>query len=120
MTDTLAVDVHTANEHDSKAAFVVLSQLKGRFEQMRKIYADGGYQGELVDKVKHELSFEMVITLRSDKPSDFKPLPKRWVVERSFVWLGDFRRLAKDYERTLTSATNMIYLAFIALMLKWL
>ncbi|MDR1055353.1 MAG: transposase, partial [Prevotellaceae bacterium] len=48
------------------------------------------------------------------------PLPKRWVVERSFAWLGDFRRLAKDCERTIESSQTMVYLAFIALMIKFL
>jgi transposase len=73
-----------------------------------------------VDKVSEELGLEMEITLRSDKSTKFKPRPKRWVVECSFAWLGDFRRLAKDYERTVTSSENMIYLAFIALMIKLL
>jgi transposase len=63
---------------------------------------------------------KMEITLRSDKATEFTPLPKRWVVERSFAWLGDFRRLAKDYERTIESSQTMVYLAFIALMIKFL
>lgn len=124
VTDTqgllLALDVHSANQHDSKAGFNVLKQLKYRFERMEKIYADGGYRGKLVEQVKLELGYQMEITLRTDKSTTFKPLPKRWVVERSFAWLEDFRRLAKDYERTIVSSINMTYLAFIKLMLKWL
>ncbi|KAA6306645.1 hypothetical protein EZS27_041691, partial [termite gut metagenome] len=57
-------------------------------------------------------------TLRSDKSTDFKPLPKRWVVERTFSWFENFRRLTKDYEYTTSSSQAMIYLAFIALMLN--
>ena len=124
VTDTqgllLAIKVHAANEHDSKSGYRVLKELKGRFGRMKKIYADGGYRGELIDKVKDKFGYEMAITLRSDKSTDFKPLPKRWLVERSFAWLDDFRRLAKDYERKVICSENMIYLAFIALMLKWL
>lgn len=124
VTDTqgllLAVEVHSANEHDSKAGFRVLSQLKHRCGRMKKVYADGGYRGELVDIVRKELGYEMEITLRTDKTSDFKPLPKRWIVERSFAWLGDFRRLTHDCERSVNAAESMVYLAFIALMLKWL
>ena len=101
-------------------AFDVIGLLKHRFERMKKIYADGGYRGELGDNVKKHFGWEMEITLRSDKSTEFKPLPKRWIVERSFAWIGDFRRLAKDFERTCCTAQNMIYLAFIALMLKWL
>ena len=124
VTDTqgfaLAVKIHSAQEHDSKSGFEALKSLKHSFERLKKVYADGGYRGELVEKVRKELGFEMEITLRTDKSSVFKPLPKRWVVERSFAWLGDFRRLSKDYERTVVSAENMIYLAFIALMIKLL
>jgi putative transposase len=124
ITDTqgflLSVKVHAANEHDSKAGFEVLKSMEYRFERMKKVYADGGYRGQLVQDVKERFGWDMEITLRSDKSSDFKPLPKRWVVERSFAWLEDFRRLAKDYERTVASSETMIYLAFIALMIKFL
>ena len=124
VTDTqgllLGIKVHAANEHDSHSGLRVLERLKGRFERLKKIYADGGYRGELIDKVKYMLNCEMEITLRTDKSTAFKPLPKRWVVERSFAWLDDFRRLAKDYERKVVCSENMIYLAFISLMLKWL
>ncbi|MFI3294076.1 MAG: transposase, partial [Rikenellaceae bacterium] len=91
-----------------------------KFERMRKIYADGGYRGELVGNVKEQIGYDMEITLRSDKALEFKPLPKRWVIERSFSWFESFRRLAKDYERTCCASESMIYLAFIALMLKQL
>jgi transposase len=60
---------------------------------------------------------------RSDRSTAFKPSPKRWVVERSFVsfvWLGDFRRQEKDYEYTVESSDNMIYIVVITLMIKLL
>jgi putative transposase len=60
----------------------------------------------------------MEITLRSDTATDFKPLPMRWVVERTLSWLENFRRLAKDYEYKITASTAMIHLVFIALMLN--
>ncbi|MFR9543744.1 MAG: IS5 family transposase [Rikenellaceae bacterium] len=124
ITDTqgslLAVKVHAANTHDSKSALDVIEQLRWKFERMRKIYADGGYRGELVGNVKEQMGYDMEITLRSDKALEFKPLPKRWVVERSFSWFESFRRLAKDYERTCCASESMIYLAFITLMLKQL
>lgn len=124
VTDTqgflLAIKVHAANEHDSKAGWDVLRMVKHKYGRLRKIYADGGYRGELEDKVNKELGMEMEITLRSDRATEFKPLPKRWVAERSFAWLRDFRRLAKDYERSVESSETMIYIAFIALMMKLL
>ncbi len=115
----LAVKVHSANEHDSKAGFEVIKQMKYRSQRLTKIYADGGYRGELADNVKRKFGMEMEITLRSDKATEFKPLPKRWIVERTFSWLENFRRLAKDYERTVPASENMIYLTFIALMIKY-
>jgi putative transposase len=74
--------------------------------------------GELEEKVKNVFGWDMEITLRSDKSTGFKPLPKRWVVERTFSWLENFRRLAKDYEYRISTSEAMIYLAFIALMLN--
>jgi putative transposase len=119
VTDTnawlLSVIVHAANEHDSQTGFQVMETLRYRFERMQKIYADGGYRGELVDEVKQQLGWEMEITLRSDKETGFKPLPKRWIIERTFSWLENFRRLAKDYEYSVSSSTAMVFLAFIML-----
>jgi putative transposase len=114
----LSVAIHGANEHDSKAGYRVIRSLSGRFERMKKIYADGGYRGELVENVKKDFGWDMEITLRSDKSTGFKPLPKRWVVERTFSWLENFRRLAKDYEYKVATSEAMIQMAFIALMLN--
>jgi putative transposase len=122
VTDTngllLTVKIHAANENDGRAGFRVLKSLNGRFERMKKIYADGGYRGELEEKVQKDFGGDMEITLRSDKSTGFQPLPKRWVVERTFSWLENFRRPAKDYEYKVSSSTAMIQLAFIALMLN--
>jgi putative transposase len=100
ITDTqglvLAVKVHPANRHDSKAAMDVIRQLKPEFKRMKKIYADGGYRGELKDIVKKELKYTLKITLRKDKSKKFKPLPKRWVVERTFAWWESYRRLSRE------------------------
>jgi transposase len=111
--------VHAANEYDGKKAFDVIKTLKYRFERMQKIYADGGYRGEeLAEKLKKELNYDLEITLRSDKSTEFKPLPKRWLVERSFAWLNGFRRLSKDYEKLTETCEAMIMIAFICLMLN--
>jgi putative transposase len=122
ITDTngwlLSVIVHAANEHDSQTGFEVMETLRYRFQRMKKIYADGGYRGELTDKVKQQLGWNMEITLRSDKDTGFKSLPKRWVIERTFSWLENFRRLAKDYEYNVSSSTAMVFLAFISLALN--
>ena len=123
ITDTngllLSVVVHAANEYDGKMAFDVINTLKYRFERMQKIYADGGYRGdELAEKLKKDLNYELEITLRSDKSTEFKPLPKRWVIERCFAWLNGFRRLSKDYEKLTETCEAMIMIAFICLMVN--
>jgi putative transposase len=123
ITDTngllLSVVVHAANEYDGKKAFDVIKTLKHRFNRMQKIYADGGYRGdELAQKLKKELQYDLEITLRCDKATEFKPLPKRWVIERSFAWLNGFRRLSKDYEKRTETCEAMIIIAFTCLMLN--
>lgn len=122
VTDTLGlllvVVVHAANVHDSKAAQEVISRLKGRFNRLSKIFADGGYRGELVDNVKRIYGWVIDIVLRSDHEKAFKVLPKRWVVERTFSWFESYRRLSKDYEYHTETSEAMIQLAMIRLMLN--
>jgi putative transposase len=80
ITDTngwlLSVIVHAANEHDSQTGLGVIETLKYRFDRMQKIYADGGYIGELIDNVKQKLNWDMEITLRTDQEAGFKPIKK--------------------------------------------
>ena len=89
-----------------------------KYERMSKIYADGSCRGELIDYVKNRYGWDVKITLRTDKLEGFKPLPKRWVVERTFAWLENFRRLAKDYEYKASTSETMIMMAFIMLMIN--
>ena len=122
VTDTLGlllvVVVHAANVHDSKAAQEVLSRLRGRFNRLSKIFADGGYRGELVDNVKNIFGWILDIVLRSDHEKAFVVLPKRWVVERTFSWFESYRRLSKDYEYHTETSETMIQLVMIRLMLN--
>jgi len=122
VTDTLGlllvVVVHAANIHDSKAAQDVISRLRGRFDRLSKIFADGGYRGELVDNVKRIFGWVIDIVLRTDHEKNFVVLPKRWVVERTFSWFESYRRLSKDYEYLTGTSETMIQLAMIRLMLN--
>jgi transposase len=88
------------------------------FERMKKIYADEGYRCGLEENVENDFGLDMEITLRSDKSTEFKPLPKRWVVERTFSWLENFRRSAKDYGYKVSTNEAMPHPAFITLMLN--
>ena len=122
ITDTLGllldVVVHAANIHDSKSAEKVISRLTFRFPDLKTIFADGGYRGELVERIKGVYGWIISITLRSDKSTDFQPLPKRWVVERTFAWFESYRRLSKDFEYLTDTSETMIKLASIRLLLN--
>lgn len=87
------------------------------FGQLELIWADGGYAGKLVDFVKSVYGWTLEIVKRSDL-AGFHILPKRWIVERTFGWFANYRRLSKDYEYDPKTSENMIYLAMIHLMLK--
>ena len=84
------------------------------------IITDGGYRGKrLSDTLKATLGCELEVVLRPDEcPSKFQVMPKRWIVERSFAWLENFRRLTIDYEFRAETAVAMIQLAFCFLMLN--
>ena len=102
----------------AKALGDVIALLKGRFERLVKIVADGGYRGELIEKTKTAFGWILEIVLRSDNSNEFAVIPKRWVVERTFAWFESYRRLSKDFEfRTYTSEV-MIQFAMIKLMLN--
>jgi len=74
-----------ANIHDSQSAYNVISNLKWRFSRLKKIFADGGYRGELIGKVYKSFGWIIDIVLRSDSNKSFEILPKRWVIERTFA-----------------------------------
>jgi putative transposase len=110
--------VHPANVQDRDGAKLVISKLKGLFPRLHLIWADGGYRGVLIDWVKEFGGWVLQIVKRSDDVKGFKVLPRRWVVERTFGWLGRCRRLSKDYEQTTQSSEAMILIAMIGLMVR--
>lgn len=122
MVDTLglliAVVVHAANIQDRDGAKLVIAKLKGICPRLKLIWADGGYAGKLIEWVKEFGSWALEIVKRCDDVTGFKILPRRWVVERTFGWLGKYRRLSKDYEMLPESSEAMIYIAMINLMLR--
>ena len=87
-------------------------------KKLRKVWVDGGYRGELLKWVKRKFRYYLEVVLRSDDMKGFVVLPKRWVVERTFAWLGNHRRLSKDYERHIKTSETIIQLAMIRLMLR--
>ena len=99
---------------------LVIATLFGMFPFLRKLYADGGYQGPAFQTgLKRVLrQVEVQIVKRSDAAKGFLVLPKRWIVERSIAWLNRCRRLAKDWENLNRTALAFLRLASIRLMLR--
>lgn len=120
MVDTLglvlAVVVHAANVQDRDGAKLVIAKLAGLFPRLRLIWADGGYAGKLVEWVQEFGGWVLEIVRRREGSTGFEVLPRRWVVERTFAWLGRYRRLSKDYEERTETSEAMIYVAMIQLM----
>ena len=111
--------VHPADVQDRDGAPAVLAAIRCRFPWLRHVFADGGYAGEkLQTALADNGTWTLEIVRRSDKAEGFQLLPRRWVVERTFAWLGRNRRLAKDFERTIESATAWLLLASVQLMTR--
>src|SRR5471032_3285843 len=112
--------VHAADIQDRDGGVFVMATMFGVYPFLMNLYADGGYQGPLfrraVAKIMARLNVEIV--KRSDHAKGFVVLPKRWVVERTFAWLGRCRRLAKDWENLNRKALAFLRLASIRLMLR--
>lgn len=115
----LVVVVHAASEQDRTSARRVLAPLAHGFSRLRKVWADGGYFGSLGEwlwslRARRKVRLELV-----ERTSEgFAVLPKRWIVERTFAWLGRCRRLSKDYEYLTETSETMIQIAMINLMLR--
>lgn len=119
LVDTLGLLLmDAASIQDRDGAKLLLEKAKGRFPRLRLIWADGGYTGKLVDWAKTLCHWVLEIVRRSDDVKGFQVLPHRWVVERTFGWLGRYRRLSKDYEGLPESSEAMIYIAMIHLMVR--
>jgi putative transposase len=114
----LKVVVHPADIQDRDGAKLVLKKLADQFPRLQKIWADGGYAGKLVDWAKDFGQWVLEIVKRSDTAVGFELLPHRWIVERTFAWLGRFRRLSKDYEVLIETSEAMIRIAMIRLMVR--
>jgi putative transposase len=125
--------VHPAGVQDRDGGVITLKRAIGRFGRMRLLWIDGAYEGRfegwvrdnlgwVVQRVRHHWTY-----LREEwyqahdlgpRPKGFIPLPRRWVVERTFAWLGRYRRLSKDYEGLPQTSEALIYLAMSLLMVR--
>jgi transposase len=126
----LKAQVHSADITDCDGAKPLLESVKGIFPRLIHIWADMGYRGAVIDWIKEHLGWTVDVVKRPSKwgryPLDVEPpvmprftvLKRRWVVERTFAWVGRYRRMSKDYEYLPETGESMIYAAMIRLMLK--
>ncbi|WP_412030568.1 IS5 family transposase [Deinococcus yunweiensis] len=140
LVDTLglvmAIKVHAADIQDRAGAVLLLRELPNVFPRMKHLWADAGYTGKLAGDIKTYLGWTLEIVKHpwsgwqgtwapKDAPPRFVEVPKgfvvlkrRWVVERTFAWLGKSRRMAKDYEALVETAENLVYEVMIRLMVR--
>jgi putative transposase len=138
LVDTLGlvckVQVTAADVGDRDGAMALLQRLdRRRFPRLRHGWVDGGYRGPFLDWTRKHRGIAFQVVSRSDGGrqrrwlppgatppivSPFAVVPRRWVVERTFAWLGRYRRLSKDYEYLPATSEAVIYLAMTRLLLR--
>ena len=115
----IAVMVTVANIHDSQAALLLMRVLKDFLSSVRVILADGGYRGKLIAEIKKKFGYLIKISLRTDISNNaFKPIAKRWIIERTFAWFDNDRRLCRNYELLMETAEEMVKLSAIKQLLN--
>jgi len=114
----LTVVVTAASVQDRDGARLLLERLAGFGKKLRLIWVDGAYRGPLLDWVAQHCRFRLQPVMRPSDQKGFAVLARRWVVERTFAWLGLHRRLSKDYERLPASSEAFIYIAMTRIMLR--
>ena len=142
----LGVVVHEANIQDRHGVPFLLEPIQGQFPRLQKVWADQGYTGKGREWINEHLGWDVEIVRHSwpargqwvphgdlsdvstvwftyerikPEPKKFRGvLPRRWVVERTFAWMGRSRRMSKDYEYLMSSSECMVRLTMIRLMLR--
>lgn len=116
----LAVQVTPASTPERQGGLAVLATVLGWLRWFKKLWVDGGYSGEdFAQKARqHRPALVVEVVKRNEVAHGFEILPKRWIVERTFAWLMQNRRLVRDHETTTSSAEAFVHVAMIRLMLN--
>jgi putative transposase len=134
LVDTLGLllkaRVHAADITDRDGARLLLNKVSDEFPRLQHVWADMGYRGKVVEWIKQQLGWSVEIVKQprrwfrvpEGEEVPFVPafvvLPRRWVVERTFAWIGRYRRMSKDYEYLTETSEAFIYAAMVRLMLR--
>jgi len=128
----MAILIQPADTQDRDGALDVIEAAHARYETLKRLWADGGYAGRCEIAVKEATGCELEIVRRSDgaprevwlegdqeppTSEGFKVVKWRWIIERTFGWLGRYRRLSKDYEQSPASSLAWVRLALVAILI---
>lgn len=114
----LTVVVTPASVQDRDGADPVLRQAHREYPTLKKVWVDGAYNGQVIERLRQDTGLDIEMTKRTDDVKGFVVVPKRWVVERTNGWLGKYRILSKEYERTIESSRADVLHAMTSLMLR--
>jgi putative transposase len=113
----LAVVIQSASVQDRDGAQSVVEKMKQSWSRVIKIFADSGYAGKLIEKIKCTFNIELEIIKRTELHT-FKILPKRWIVERTFSWIETNRRNSKNFERLNDTSVAIVQISALRIMLN--
>jgi putative transposase len=113
----LGVHITSADVRDEYGGMYLLQKVAAQYPRLEKVWVDGAYGGLFPVYARQFHGLEVEISIQQ-KVRNYAVTSKRWVVERTFAWLGRYRRLSKDYEYHCSTTENWIYLAMTCLLLK--
>ena len=110
--------VSSASVQDRDGAVPVIHAARDSFPTIEKILVDGAYVGEVVDQAEADTGIAVEVTKRNEQAKGFVPVRKRWAVERTYGWIGRYRRTSKDYERYCSTEEYVIKWVMIAVLVR--
>lgn len=113
----LGVHITSAEVSDEHGGMYLLKKVAAQYPRLEKLWVDGAYRGLFAPYAWHVHGIEAEQSIQR-KTRNYAVTSKRWVVERTFAWLGRYRRLSKDYEYACQTSENWIYVAMTQLLVK--
>jgi len=128
----MAISIQPADIQDRNGAMETILLARSRYESLQKLWADGGYAGRCEVMVRESAGCDLEIVSRSDDAPrkvwitegqeppvtpGFRVVRWRWIIERTFGWLGRYRRLSKDFEQNPASSLAWVEVALVAIVI---